>query len=49
MVGEGGFGCVYRGTIKISEEPSVKLEIAVKQLNRKGLQARFLWHKPIAL
>ncbi|CAD6248960.1 unnamed protein product [Miscanthus lutarioriparius] len=39
MVGEGGFGCVYRGVIKTSDEPSEQIEIAVKQLNRKGLQA----------
>jgi hypothetical protein len=42
MVGEGGFGCVYRGIIKSSDEPSERIEIAVKQLNRKGLQASFL-------
>lgn len=41
MVGEGGFGCVYRGTIKSLDDPDAKIEIAVKQLNRKGLQARF--------
>uniref|UniRef100_A0A0E0K6Y8 non-specific serine/threonine protein kinase n=1 Tax=Oryza punctata TaxID=4537 RepID=A0A0E0K6Y8_ORYPU len=40
MVGEGGFGCVYRGVIKNSDEPTERTEIAVKQLNRKGLQAR---------
>lgn len=39
MVGEGGFGCVYRGTIRSTEDPDIKIEIAVKQLNRKGLQA----------
>ncbi|GJM87371.1 hypothetical protein PR202_ga03318 [Eleusine coracana subsp. coracana] len=35
MVGEGGFGCVYRGVIKTSDEPAERIEIAVKQLNRK--------------
>jgi hypothetical protein len=39
MVGEGGFGCVYRGVIKNSDEPTERIEIAVKQLNRKGVQA----------
>ena len=39
MIGEGGFGCVYRGTIRSTEDPNTKIEIAVKQLNRKGLQA----------
>lgn len=42
MVGEGGFGCVYRGVIKGSDDPSERVEIAVKQLNRKGVQASSL-------
>jgi hypothetical protein len=42
MVGEGGFGCVYRGVIKTSDEPAERIEIAVKQLNRKGHQASTL-------
>ncbi|GFZ14324.1 protein kinase superfamily protein [Actinidia rufa] len=41
-IGEGGFGCVYKGFIKSSEEPQEKLDVAVKQLGRRGLQARFL-------
>ncbi|URD87461.1 Sugar transporter [Musa troglodytarum] len=44
MVGEGGFGCVYRGTIKSFKDPNMRIEIAVKQLNHKGLQASFLLH-----
>ncbi|URE21316.1 RuBisCO large subunit-binding protein subunit alpha [Musa troglodytarum] len=28
MVGEGGFGCVYRGTIKSLDDPDTKIEIA---------------------
>ncbi|KAJ6828305.1 putative serine/threonine-protein kinase PBL19 [Iris pallida] len=43
MVGEGGFGCVYRGSIKNPDDPSKKLEIAVKQLSRKGLQGHKEW------
>ncbi|KAG8060778.1 hypothetical protein GUJ93_ZPchr0002g23786 [Zizania palustris] len=43
MVGEGGFGCVYRGVIKNSDEPSERIEIAIKQLNRKGLQGQKEW------
>jgi hypothetical protein len=39
MVGEGGFGFVYRGVIKSSDEPTEQIEIAVKQLNPKGGQA----------
>ncbi|XP_010253943.1 PREDICTED: probable receptor-like protein kinase At5g47070 [Nelumbo nucifera] len=43
MVGEGGFGCVYRGVIKNSEEPNVRLDVAVKQLSRRGLQGHKQW------
>ncbi|KAG0491695.1 hypothetical protein HPP92_005093 [Vanilla planifolia] len=43
MLGEGGFGCVYKGTIKGHGDPHANLEIAVKQLNRKGLQGHKEW------
>ncbi|KAJ8615321.1 hypothetical protein MRB53_034693 [Persea americana] len=43
MLGEGGFGCVYRGAIRSSEDPSSKLEIAVKKLNTKGIQGHKEW------
>ncbi|KAL3715240.1 hypothetical protein ACJRO7_007039 [Eucalyptus globulus] len=43
MIGEGGFGSVYKGTIKITEDPSKKLDVAVKQLNRKGTQGHKEW------
>ncbi|KAJ6826843.1 putative serine/threonine-protein kinase PBL19 [Iris pallida] len=43
IVGEGGFGCVYRGSIKNPDYPSKKLEIAVKQLSRRGLQGHKEW------
>ncbi|KAJ6835067.1 putative serine/threonine-protein kinase PBL19 isoform X2 [Iris pallida] len=43
MIGEGGFGCVYRGIIKDTEVLNKKLEIAVKQLNQKGLQGHKEW------
>lgn len=39
MVGEGGFGCVYKGLIKNVEDPSTKIEVAVKQLGKRGIQA----------
>lgn len=38
LVGEGGFGCVYRGIIKDPMDAHNKVEVAVKQLNRKGFQ-----------
>ncbi|KAJ4845801.1 Serine/threonine-protein kinase pcrk1 [Turnera subulata] len=39
MIGEGGFGGVYRGVIRSPEDHSKKIDIAVKQLSRRGLQA----------
>ncbi|XP_043700721.1 serine/threonine-protein kinase PCRK1-like isoform X2 [Telopea speciosissima] len=43
MIGEGGFGCVYRGMIKSSEDPQNKLDVAVKQLSKRGLQGHKEW------
>lgn len=43
MIGEGGFGCVYRGTIWSSNDSNSKIEIAVKQLGRRGLQGHKEW------
>ncbi|CDY22206.1 BnaC01g38950D [Brassica napus] len=40
MIGEGGFGCVFRGTVRDLEDPSIKIEVAVKQLGKRGLQAK---------
>ncbi|XP_050228938.1 serine/threonine-protein kinase PCRK1-like [Mercurialis annua] len=43
MLGEGGFGCVYRGSIKTTEDPTRKLEVAVKQLGKRGMQGHKEW------
>ncbi|KAI4384052.1 hypothetical protein MLD38_009823 [Melastoma candidum] len=43
MVGEGGFGGVYRGVIRSTEDPRAKIDIAVKQLSRRGLQGHKEW------
>ncbi|XP_026417693.1 serine/threonine-protein kinase PCRK1-like [Papaver somniferum] len=43
MIGEGGFGCVYRGVIRSLEDPQVKIDVAVKQLSRKGHQGHKEW------
>ncbi|KAG8376573.1 hypothetical protein BUALT_Bualt09G0077500 [Buddleja alternifolia] len=40
-LGEGGFGCVYKGVMKSSDDPSKKIDVAVKQLGRRGLQIIF--------
>ncbi|KAL2533631.1 Protein kinase superfamily protein [Abeliophyllum distichum] len=42
-LGEGGFGCVFKGAIKISEDPANKLDVAIKQLGRRGLQGHKEW------
>ncbi|GAA0148970.1 hypothetical protein LIER_08267 [Lithospermum erythrorhizon] len=42
-LGEGGFGCVYKGIIKSSDNPSQKIDVAVKQLGRRGLQGHKEW------
>lgn len=36
MLGEGGFGCVYKGFIKSPDDSSQKIEVAVKQLGKRG-------------
>ncbi|ESW16356.1 hypothetical protein PHAVU_007G149900 [Phaseolus vulgaris] len=43
MLGEGGFGCVYKGLIKSVDDPSTKIEVAVKQLGRRGIQGHKEW------
>ncbi|XP_068667919.1 serine/threonine-protein kinase PCRK1 isoform X1 [Aristolochia californica] len=44
MIGEGGFGCVYRGAMRTSDDdPSSTMDVAIKQLNRNGLQGHKEW------
>ncbi|XP_065871080.1 serine/threonine-protein kinase PCRK1-like [Euphorbia lathyris] len=43
MIGEGGFGSVYRGVIRSAEHSRDKIDIAVKQLSRRGLQGHKEW------
>ncbi|KAL8216978.1 hypothetical protein R6Q57_023815 [Mikania cordata] len=42
-IGEGGFGCVFFGSIKSPQDPSTKVRVAVKQLGRRGLQGHKEW------
>lgn len=43
MVGEGGFGGVYKGVIRSTEDQHKKIDVAVKQLSRRGLQGHKEW------
>ncbi|KAL6341285.1 hypothetical protein AAG906_032403 [Vitis piasezkii] len=45
MIGEGGFGCVYRGVVRVHADvaPDSKMDVAVKQLNRNGFQGHKEW------
>ncbi|XP_050370948.1 serine/threonine-protein kinase PCRK1 [Argentina anserina] len=40
LIGEGGFGCVYRGIVN---DDGAKLDVAIKQLNRNGFQGHKEW------
>ncbi|CAH9127887.1 unnamed protein product [Cuscuta epithymum] len=42
-IGEGGFGSVYKGTIRSSEDPSRQVDVAIKQLNSTGNQGHKEW------
>ncbi|XP_031129029.1 serine/threonine-protein kinase PCRK1-like isoform X1 [Ipomoea triloba] len=42
-IGEGGFGSVYKGTVKSPEDPSAKIDVAIKQLSRTGMQGHKEW------
>ncbi|KAL2548870.1 Protein kinase superfamily protein [Forsythia ovata] len=43
MIGEGGFGPVYRGVLRERENSNKRIDIAVKQLSRRGLQGHKEW------
>lgn len=38
MIGEGGFGGVYRAVIRNADGSGQKIDVAVKQLSQRGLQ-----------
>ncbi|KAI5083432.1 hypothetical protein GOP47_0003551 [Adiantum capillus-veneris] len=43
LLGEGGFGCVYKGILKRRNLNEEDMEVAVKQLNLKGQQGHKEW------
>lgn len=43
MVGEGGFGCVYRGVLRLPSGPPDGTAVAVKRLNPNGRQGHKEW------
>ncbi|KAM7532371.1 hypothetical protein LguiB_035781 [Lonicera macranthoides] len=43
VIGEGGFGAVYKGVIRDTADLNKKINIAVKQLSRRGLQGHKEW------
>uniref|UniRef100_A0A1D1XS87 Putative receptor-like protein kinase At5g47070 n=1 Tax=Anthurium amnicola TaxID=1678845 RepID=A0A1D1XS87_9ARAE len=42
-IGEGGFGSVYKGFIKVPDGQGDKIAIAIKKLNQDGLQGHKQW------
>lgn len=42
-IGEGGFGNVYKGSIKPAESKGDPVEVAIKKLNNDGLQGHKQW------
>ena len=49
MLGEGGFGPVYRGVLREKADSNKRVDIAVKQLSSRGLQASLSSSNTIAL
>ncbi|KAJ7980852.1 Protein kinase [Quillaja saponaria] len=54
LIGEGGFGCVYRGIVRVPKEdldesPDSKMDVAIKQLNRNGFQGHKEWINEVNL
>lgn len=42
-IGEGGFGCVYKGSIKPPNGKGANITVAVKKLNQNSLQGHKQW------
>lgn len=51
LIGEGGFGCVYRGHLRVpgADDLGSKIDVAIKQLNRSGFQGHKEWINEVNL
>uniref|UniRef100_A0A7N0UIU7 non-specific serine/threonine protein kinase n=2 Tax=Kalanchoe fedtschenkoi TaxID=63787 RepID=A0A7N0UIU7_KALFE len=52
LIGEGGFGCVFRGAVRVEDGGDgrgAKMDVAVKQLNRNGFQGHKEWMNEVNL
>ncbi|XP_027347861.1 serine/threonine-protein kinase PCRK1 isoform X2 [Abrus precatorius] len=49
LIGEGGFGCVYRGVLNLSHHSPPQMDVAIKQLNRNGHQGHKEWINEVNL
>ncbi|XP_028757122.1 serine/threonine-protein kinase PCRK1-like isoform X2 [Neltuma alba] len=54
LIGEGGFGCVYKGVVKVPNEHAndgclSNMDVAIKQLNRNGPQGHREWINEVNL
>ncbi|XP_073149286.1 serine/threonine-protein kinase PCRK1 [Henckelia pumila] len=49
LVGEGGFGCVFRGRVRMQDPLESPMDVAIKQLNRNGLQGHKEWINEVNL
>ncbi|TQD86371.1 hypothetical protein C1H46_028060 [Malus baccata] len=49
LIGEGGFGCVYRGIVRGCDVGDGKLDVAIKQLSRNGFQGHKEWINEVNL
>ncbi|KAI9072391.1 hypothetical protein K1719_045267 [Acacia pycnantha] len=54
LIGEGGFGCVYKGVVRLPNEHAndgslSDMDVAIKQLNRNGPQGHREWINEVNL
>ena len=42
MIGEGGFGGVYKAVVRSTDDQHKKIDVAIKQLSKRGLQVSLI-------